>query len=284
MGHKAPPCAHSPQLHYEDKLHEVNHFQKIIGFEQPHGFQNLGEAQQYDVPSQPAEGERPIRTCHAVARARTRRLSEGRRLPAPGRAWGDARCPPLEGTATGRPPASAERPLPPAAVTGRWAHPQAPARRRRPGPARRTAAPWRDGGSSCRERLRALRRSSGAARLPCAGSTASPAGSAARRERGERDGNRDGSGTGAGDGEREIREAELPPARVRGSSAQAPRGGAGAVRGAPLCPRGGARGGDRGFFFLFFNCKSVCVIMAQSSALLSSVRRQLPCQTLQMSS
>lgn len=47
------------------------------------------------------------------------------------------------------PPAGASRAAAPpsAAVTGRWAHPQAPARRRRLGPARRTAAPWRDGGS-----------------------------------------------------------------------------------------------------------------------------------------
>lgn len=203
MGHKAPPCAHSPQLHYEDKLHEVNHFQKIIGFEQPHGFQNLGEAQQHDVPSQPVEGERPVRTCHAVARARPRRLSEGRRLPAPGRAWGDARCPPLEGTATGRPPASAERPLPPAAVTGRWAHPQAPARRRRPGPARRTAAPWRDGGrqllqgtsASAQEELRrgppALRREHRIARGQCGEAGTGGTG----REPGERDGSRE-RGTG----------------------------------------------------------------------------------------
>lgn len=90
-GTGAPPPAHSPQLHYEDKLHEVDHFQEIIGFKQPHGFQNLGEAQQHDVASQPAEGERPVRTCHAAAGARPRRRSKGRRPARPREAAG--RCP-----------------------------------------------------------------------------------------------------------------------------------------------------------------------------------------------
>lgn len=180
--------------------------------------------------------------------------------PVPGRPRGGARCPPEEGTATSRPPEPAGRPLPPAAVTGRWAHPQAPARRRRLGPARRTAAPWRRERSSCKERLRALK-SSGAARLPCAGSTASPAGSAAGQERGEADGNQ-GSGTGAGNGKREVREAGLPPARVRGSSAQAPRGGA-----AALSHRGGARGRDSRIFFLFLKCVSIYFVLLWLKAL-----------------
>lgn len=195
MGGKTPPPAHSPQLHYEDKLHEVDHFQEIIGFKEPHGFQHLGEAQQHDVPSQPAEGERPVRTCHAGARARPRRLSEGRRSPRPG---GSGAMP-----AASLKKEPAGRPLPPAAVTGRWAHPQAPARRRRPGPARRTAAPWRDGGkellqgtAASAQELRsgppALHREHRIARGQCGGAGTG----GGRREPGERDGSREW-GTGS---------------------------------------------------------------------------------------
>lgn len=194
MGDKAPTPAHSPQLHYEDKLHEVDHFQEIIGFKQPHGFQNLGEAQQHDVPSQPAEGERPVGTCHAAARARPRRLSGGRgAMPAAPLKRGWRR-------AARRSQQGGRSPPPPLPGAGHIHRPQRAAAGQGL-PAVRLLHGGTEGGSSCRERLRALRRS-GAARLPCAGSTASPAGRAAGREQGERHGNR-GSGTGTGAAARE---------------------------------------------------------------------------------
>lgn len=48
---KASPVAHSPQLHYENKLHKMHRFQKIVGFKEAHRFQKLGEAQQHNIPS-----------------------------------------------------------------------------------------------------------------------------------------------------------------------------------------------------------------------------------------
>lgn len=108
-------------------------FQKIVGFKQPHGFQNLGEAQQHDVPRQPVKsGEGrwhlPPRTRRCLpgqdpvavpgpgpAAGPGPSLSSSpaalrlprRRPPAPaarGRPKGDARCSPEGGTATGSPP------------------------------------------------------------------------------------------------------------------------------------------------------------------------------------
>ena len=67
---KASPSVHSPQLYYKEKLHKVDPFQKIVGFKQLHSFQNLGEAQQDDIPSQPAKGERAVCICdhaHTIA-------------------------------------------------------------------------------------------------------------------------------------------------------------------------------------------------------------------------
>jgi len=48
---KASPVAHSPQLHYENKLHKMDCFQEIVGFKEAHRLQKLGEAQQHNIPS-----------------------------------------------------------------------------------------------------------------------------------------------------------------------------------------------------------------------------------------
>ncbi|KAL2294344.1 hypothetical protein Nmel_008071, partial [Mimus melanotis] len=173
-------------------------------------------------------------------------------------------------------PTPQRRPPAPPPLGGREAMPAAPlkkGRRRAAPPRRRYRALGTSTGPSAPPPARACppygcsmagRREGAPAGNSCERSGAQarpacPAPGALHRPREVRRGGNEGNGTGTrrkpeekqGNREQEVRERELPPARVRGSSAQAPRGGARAVRGAAPSPRGGAVAVEIYFPFFF---------------------------------